>query len=209
MVNARAGFATLDALLLLSPCSKRLQIVRGREGYVFDGWSGIGRVIVVGVLAYAGLIALLRLSGKRTLSKMNAFDLVVTVALGSTLATILLSTDVALAEGITAFAVLIGLQYVVAWLSVRSKAVSRIVKAEPSLLVYKGTILEQALRAQRVTRDEVLAAVRSQGTASLNAVEAVVLETDGSFTIISPPTEQEEPVSALASVDRYPDHLTR
>ena len=65
----------------------------------FDGWAGLLRVLVVGALAYAALVLLLRVSGKRTLSKMNAFDLVVTVALGSTLATVLPSRDVALAEG--------------------------------------------------------------------------------------------------------------
>ena len=53
----------------------------------FDSWAGLGRVLVVGVLAYSALVLLLRISGKRTLTKMNAFDLVVTVALGSTLAT--------------------------------------------------------------------------------------------------------------------------
>lgn len=74
----------------------------------FDGWYGIARVLVIGSAAYVALIALLRISGKRTLSKLNAFDLVVTVALGSTLATILLSKDVALAEGIAAFVVLVG-----------------------------------------------------------------------------------------------------
>ena len=70
----------------------------------FNGWIGLARVILVGAFAYFGLIILLRISGKRTLSKMNVFDLIVTVALGSTLATVLLSKDIALAEGITAFA---------------------------------------------------------------------------------------------------------
>lgn len=65
----------------------------------FDSWDGLLWVVVVGVLAYAVLILLLRVSGKCTLSKMHAFDLVVTVALGSTLATVLLSESVALAEG--------------------------------------------------------------------------------------------------------------
>jgi uncharacterized membrane protein YcaP (DUF421 family) len=174
---------------------------------LFDTWGEIRRVVIVGVLAYVALIALLRVSGKRTLSKMNAFDLVVTVALGSTLATILLSQDVALAEGVTAFALLIGLQFVVAWLSVRSKTVARFVKAEPSLLVYRGEMLDGALRAQRVTHEEILAAVRAQGVASLAAVEAVVLETDGSFTIVKPP--QEQAASALASVTGYPNAPTR
>ena len=76
----------------------------------FDDWFGLLRVMVVGVAAYAALVALLRASGKRTLAKLNAFDFVVTVALGSTLATVLLSKDVALAEGLRAFALLTGLQ---------------------------------------------------------------------------------------------------
>lgn len=84
------------------------------------------------------MVLLLRVSGKRTLTKMNAFDLVVTVALGSTLATVLLTKSVALAEGLTAFVLLIFLQFVLTWLSVRSRAVGRLVKSEPTLLVYQG-----------------------------------------------------------------------
>jgi len=76
----------------------------------FSGLDGVWRTLVVGTCAYAALVLILRISGKRTLSKMNAFDLVVTVALGSTLATILLSSDVAPAEGVTAFVLLAGLQ---------------------------------------------------------------------------------------------------
>lgn len=90
---------------------------------LYDDWQGLIRVVVVGAAAYAALIVLLRASGKRTLAKLNAFDFIVTVALGSTLATVLLSSTVALAEGIMALAVLIGLQYVVAWSSIRSRAV--------------------------------------------------------------------------------------
>ena len=84
------------------------------------------------------MVLLLRVSGKRTLTKMNAFDLVVTVALGSMLATVLLTKSVALAEGLTAFVLLIFLQFVLTWLSVRSRAVSRLVKSELTLLVYQG-----------------------------------------------------------------------
>jgi uncharacterized membrane protein YcaP (DUF421 family) len=150
----------------------------------FDGWAGLMRVVVVGALAYIGLVALLRVSGKRTLSKMNAFDLVVTVALGSTLATILLSNDVALAEGMVAFALLIGMQLAITWLSVRSRTIRQLVKAEPSLLVHRGELLTQAMRRERVTEAEVLAAIRAQGIGSLDQAESVVLETDGSFSAI-------------------------
>jgi uncharacterized membrane protein YcaP (DUF421 family) len=150
----------------------------------FDTWTGLVRIIVVGILAYAGLVLLLRVSGKRTLSKMNAFDLVITVALGSLLATVLLSQNVALAEGLLAFAVLIFLQFLVTSLSVRSPAVQRIIKNEPKLLLYDGQFLWGAMKAERVTEAEVLAAVRAQGISDLKAVEAAVLETDGSVTIV-------------------------
>lgn len=78
----------------------------------FDSWTGLGRVLLVGTFAYVALVAILRISGKRTLTKLNAFDLVVTVALGSTLATVLLSRSVALAEGVLAM-VLVFLQFMI------------------------------------------------------------------------------------------------
>ena len=150
----------------------------------FNGWEGIARTLVIGVLAYLALILTLRISGKRTLSKMNAFDLIVTVALGSTLATILLSKDVALAEGVTAYLTLVGMQFLIAWLAVRSSTIRDLVKSQPRLLFFKGNFIDAALRSERVTQDEVIAAIRAQGIPQLDQVEAVVLETDGSFTTL-------------------------
>lgn len=150
----------------------------------FDSWQGLLRVVVVGTAAYVSLVLLLRISGKRTLSKLNAFDMVVTVALGSTLATVLLSRDVALAEGIVAFILLVCLQAMITWLSVRSRRVSGWVKSEPTLLVFKGRALEAAMQRERVTHDEMLAALRSNGAAALEQVHAVVLETDGTLSVV-------------------------
>lgn len=167
----------------------------------FENWFSIVRVLLVGVCAYVALVVMLRVSGKRTLSKMNAFDLVVTVAFGSTLATVLLSKDVALVEGVTAFALLILLQFVITWLSVRSKTVRGLVKSEPVLVWHKGEFLRDAMRNSRLTDGEVLAAMRSQGQATMEAVEAVVLETDGSFSVV---TKQESGGrSTLAGVIGY------
>ncbi|MFG3454648.1 DUF421 domain-containing protein [Stutzerimonas stutzeri] len=154
------------------------------EGMFFSGWSTLVRTLVIGVLAYINLIVLLRISGRRTLSKMNAFDLIVTVALGSTFATILLNRNVSLAEGTLALALLIGLQYLVTWTSVRAGWVRKLVTGEPALLLYQGQMLAGAMQAARVTEDEVRSAVRSSGIAALDEVEAVVLETDGNFSVV-------------------------
>jgi uncharacterized membrane protein YcaP (DUF421 family) len=154
------------------------------QSLFFSGWPVLLRTLVIGVLAYAILIVLLRLTGKRSLSKMNAFDLVVTVALGSTLSSILLNRDVALAEGALASALLVGLQYAITWSSVRVRWLRRLVTGEPSLLAYQGRCLPESLRRMRVTEDEVRAAVRAAGMAALDDAEAIVLETDGSFSVI-------------------------
>ena len=154
------------------------------ERFLFDGWTSLLRTGVVGILAYIVLIIFLRITGRRTLSKMNAFDFVVTVALGSTLATILLSKEVTLAQGAAAFGLLVGLQFVVTWMSVRISWVKRVVTGEPALIMYRGAFLQDAMRRVRVTEDEVLAAVRSAGHLELDTVDAVVLETDGSFSVV-------------------------
>ena len=167
----------------------------------FNGWESLARPLVMAVMAYAGLIVLLRLSGKRTLAKMNAFDLVITVALGSTLATVVLSKDIALAEGIVALGTLILLQFVVTWLSVCSETVRRAVRGEPTMLLYRGEYLREAMRSQRVTESEVQQAARSRGIANLKD-QAVVLETDGSFTTVSRAKQRSD--SVLADVANFP-----
>ncbi|WP_271189059.1 DUF421 domain-containing protein [Dactylosporangium matsuzakiense] len=153
---------------------------------------------VVGVAVYPGLILVLRLSGKRTLTKMNAFDLIVTVALGSTLATILLSKDVSLAEGMTALILLVVVQLAATWLSVRSRRIRAVLKSRPTLLLRDGRLLDAALRAQRVTDGEVRQAIRSQGIGDLDRVAAVVLETDGTLSVI--PAGQGGQLTALTGV---------
>ena len=96
----------------------------------FQGWAAIGRVFVLGVLAYIALVAFLRLSGKRTLSMMDPFDFVITTALGSTLAQTILTKEVTLMDGIASFLVLIGLQFVVTWVGIHSRFVRHLIKPQ-------------------------------------------------------------------------------
>lgn len=167
----------------------------------FESGSALLRTLVVGSLAYVALVVLLRGAGKRTLSKWNAFDLVVTVAFGSTLATSLLSKDTTLAQGVLAFGLLVGLQWSITRLSVRSVTLERWVKAQPRLLLFQGQLQREALQQERVTASEIRAAVRAQGISGLEDVEAVVLETDGSFSVLE---RRGSTTSAMTDVNGYP-----
>lgn len=154
------------------------------SAFLYDGPLGPLRTVIVGVAAYVVLVVVLRAFAKRTLSKMNAFDLVVTVALGSTLATVLLSRDVPLADGVVAFLVLAGMQRLITESSLRWNAVARLVKSEPRPLVYRGRVLPDALRDERVLESELQAAMRADGIARYEDADLIVLETDGTFTMV-------------------------
>lgn len=167
----------------------------------FESWFGLIRVIVVGVVAYIAVIIWLRISGKRTLSKWNAFDFVATIAIGSILASVIVSKDVALAEGVLAFGLVVALQFVVTWLMVRSAEFQKLVKSEPTLLMFNGEFRHNTMREQRVSEGEVRAAIRSAGLASARDAEAVVLETDGSFSVVKRSIEGAS--DALEDVDGY------
>ena len=151
----------------------------------FESWDSLQRTVVAAVVAYAALVMFLRVSGKRTLSKMNAFDLVVTVALGSTLSSIIVSKNVPLIDGLIAMALLIALQFVVAWTSARLESFERIVKSEPTVLAYRGQLHRDLMARQRVTTEEVHAAIRDSGLSCVAEAGAVVLETDGTFSVVS------------------------
>lgn len=169
----------------------------------FSSWDALGRVLVTGVLAYAALVLILRISGKRSLSKMNAFDFVVNVALGSVLATTILARDTTLLDGIFALALLIGLQYGITWLSVRTSWFETLIKTRPTLIFYRGHFLDDVMQRQRVTTDEVRSAIRKSSVAQLDAVEAVVLETDGTLTVLEslPRGEQHDALANVAGTE--------
>lgn len=157
--------------------------------------------LLIGCLSYGAIVALLRLSGKRTLSKWNAFDFVVTIAYGSILATMVLSQQTSLLQGMVGIGVLLLVQFGLTWLAVRSSIVQAWIKAEPRLLLDNGKLINEALVQERITEGEVRAAIRAEGIAALEDVEAVVLETDGSFSIIQEISARSD--SAMADVQGY------
>ena len=165
----------------------------------FDSWSDLLRIAVVGTAAYVTVVVVLRVAGKRALAKLNAFDLVVTVALGSTLATILLSSDISWSEGALALVVLAVLQLAVTWTSSRRPRLRSALTSGPTLVLRDGEPLPAAMREQRLTMDELRQAVRGTGTGSLTEVAAIVLESDGTLSVI--PADKVGDGSALTGLD--------
>jgi uncharacterized membrane protein YcaP (DUF421 family) len=155
------------------------------------------RIIVVGSLAYFSLLILLRISGKRTLAQLNAFDFIITIAIGSTLGRLITAKGVSLSESVTAFFTLIVLQYFVSWLTVRLPEFDKLITASPSLLYFQGQFLHKAMKKQRVTQSQLLAVVRKNRIGSLDNVEAIVMESTGTIAIIKKGTTEEVSMSSV------------
>ncbi|OYX65479.1 MAG: hypothetical protein B7Y88_08770 [Sphingomonadales bacterium 32-64-17] len=151
----------------------------------FDSWIDIAQIALTSLCIYVLIIGVLLLAGKRSLAKLNVFDLVVTVALGSILASTMILKDISLSEGFVAIGVLVLLQFVVAWLSLRVEWFKRLIRSDARLIFRDGKFLEGAMRDERVTHSEVLAAIRKKGHGKTEEIAAVVLETDGDFSVIA------------------------
>jgi uncharacterized membrane protein YcaP (DUF421 family) len=95
----------------------------------------------------------------------------------------ILSPDVSAADGLTALGVLVALQFVVTFASVRIGTVRAAVKASPTRVVKSGMMQHDVMRRERITEDDVYQAVRASGTASLRDID-VVLETSGHLSVV-------------------------
>jgi len=172
----------------------------------FEGWVPILRVLLIGTLSYIAVVALLRYSGKRALTKMNAFDMVVTVAIGSAFASAVMSKAVTFVDGVVAWVLLLVLQRWFAGLSIRLGWFGRYLKAQPSLIIYRGNILWDNARREQLGQLEILGGLRSQGVAALEDVLAMVLEPDGSFSVVELSAEKEGRLpTALRDVKGVPE----
>ncbi len=144
------------------------------------------RALILSSLAVFCVVAVVRVVGLRAFSKMTAFDFVVTVAVGSLLASA--SQAPSLSEFVQptiAIASLLGVQYVVARLRRSSETFEAIVQNSPVLLMQDGEILHQALAATRVEEDDLIAKLREANVRDFSEVSAVVLETTGNISVLT------------------------
>lgn len=151
----------------------------------FNNFESIKTILITAFLVYFSIIIILRTSGKRTLSSLNAFDFVVTVTIGSIAATTILSVDTSFADGLVGIASLVILQYIMAKLDANFKFVSKVLKSDPTLLFYNGKYLEKNMKKMRITQEDIIQQVRLQSGTAIEGIQAVILESNGSLSVIS------------------------
>lgn len=151
---------------------------------LFDGWEGIIKICIAAPLVYAFVVLAIRITGKRSTSQMNNFDWIVTVAIGSITASGIILDSVTVSEALTAITLLLGAQYFLTKALLASSALTKLVKASPTLVVHDGQFIRRAMRKERVMTSEVMAALRENGLFCIEDAQWVILETDATFSVI-------------------------
>lgn len=148
--------------------------------------------VVRPIIVYAFLVLILRVGGRRQLAQMNAFDLVVLLTLSNTVQNAIIGNDNSVTGGIIGATVLVLANLLVVRFLYRHEKLDRRIEGEPVWLVRDGQILEENLRRQLITTDELLSAVHHQGVGTIKECEAVIIETDGAITVLPKrPTPEE------------------
>ena len=133
---------------------------------------------------YLALMFCTRLAGLRSFSKMSSFDFTITVAIGSLVATVLLSKDPPLVQGGVGLAMLFGIQFLVSFFRARSSSFAQVVDNDALLLMAGTEVLHNNLEAARVTTNDLRAKLREANVVHPEQVRAVVMESTGDISVL-------------------------
>ncbi|HAX73723.1 MAG TPA: DUF421 domain-containing protein [Firmicutes bacterium] len=140
--------------------------------------------IVKGVPIYFLALFLSRSIGKKIITKMNFFDFVMGVSMGSMIANAVIDKDNPVVSEVTALTLFTGITVLVSYLSTKSFWFRKIVSGQPIVVIDSGMILDQNLKQLRITINELLMKLREKDIFNLDDVEYAILERDGKLSVL-------------------------
>ena len=164
-------------------------------------------VAVTALAMYAVVLACARLAGVRSFAEMSTFDIAITIAIGSTIATTVVADSPALSRGIAGIVALYALQLAVSALRGRFRAAEKVLDNRPILVMGpSGRLLPSNMAVARITEDDLRASLRSANVHDLTQVKAVIMEGTGDIHVLR--SDGDRPVDAwlLQGVRDYEPH---
>jgi uncharacterized membrane protein YcaP (DUF421 family) len=146
-------------------------------------WEFIARAVVV----YIFLLAILRLTGKRQVGQLAPFDLVLLLVLSNALQNSMNGGDNTVTGGVISAVTLISLNYLLGYITFRSKKMGRFIEGRPQVIIHNGNVYRDVMERERLTHDELDAAVRQAGCASIDEVHFAILENNGQISVRARP----------------------
>ncbi|MDL4839956.1 DUF421 domain-containing protein [Aquibacillus rhizosphaerae] len=154
------------------------------DSFLFDNWKNLLWIVLMGVIIYPTFLIIFRIFGKRSLTQVNMFDFIITVAYGNTLASILIIQSISYTEGVLLIFMLAVLQFIFSKLQTKFKPFWNLTKAKPIYLYSQGDFNQEAMKRERLKFEDLRSAVRKQGMVSFQQLDALILEGDGTITAV-------------------------
>ncbi len=151
---------------------------------MFDPALPYWEFIVRGVAVYLFLLVLLRVTGKRQVGQLSPFDLVLLLVLSNAVQNSMNGGDNSLTGGMVSAATLVALNFVLGFVTSRSKKMEALVEGRPQVLIHNGQLFEDVLANAQLTRHELQAALRQAGCSSMHEVRTAVLENNGGISVV-------------------------
>jgi uncharacterized membrane protein YcaP (DUF421 family) len=133
------------------------------------------------------LVFVTRVMGRRELSSLSPFDLILLIVLGDAIQQGLTQDDYSVTGAIIAVSTIAALQVGTSYVSIKSSRARKVLEGLPLVLVEDGRLVEENLRRERLDEDEVAAEMRLQQIATFDDVAWAILETNGSISFIKKP----------------------
>ena len=144
-------------------------------------------VFIRSIILYIAVLIALRVMGKGEIAEMNAFDLVITLLLSEVAAIPMQDNSIPIIYGISSIT-LVFIEILISYIALKSRTVSRILSGSPTVLINKSKLNYKQLKKERISIEELLESLRSQGYFNLKDVQYALLETDGNLSIVPSPS---------------------
>jgi uncharacterized membrane protein YcaP (DUF421 family) len=128
-------------------------------------------------------LVILRITGKRQVGQLAPFDLVLLLVLSNALQNSMNGGDNTVTGGVISAVTLIGLNWLLGYATFRSKKIGRFVEGRPQVVVHNGHVYSDIMQNERLTQDELDAAIRLAGCASIHDVHFAILENNGQISV--------------------------
>ncbi|PWK08978.1 DUF421 domain-containing protein [Tumebacillus permanentifrigoris] len=155
--------------------------------------ESLGMLLLRVILFYFVILTSMRLMGKREIGALSVFDLVVSVMIAEVSAMSLESPDMPIMRGIVITALLVCLQILVSWLTLKSVTLRYLIDGKPTMLIANGKIRDDEMRRTRYSMSDLMTQLREKDVASVNDVEFAILETTGKLSVF--PKAEKRPVT--------------
>ena len=154
------------------------------EDWLTAPFGTLWKTAAGGVLIMAALLLIIRVYGLRSFAKMSSVDFASTVAIGSILASVTMSTDNSVLKGAVAILAILGFQQVFSIVKRKSNAFESVAENSPKFLMRGTKIIQANMDASGVTHSDLMAKLREANVTQLSQIKAVVFETTGDISVL-------------------------